>query len=73
MPLKRKIGHAILSEFESSLSACEIDQFVSILTQEKNSENITGLENLSENDKMKYSLWKGLIQRYFGNISSKSM
>lgn len=47
MPLKRKqIGHAILSEFESSLSAYEIDQYVSILAQEENSENITGLENL---------------------------
>jgi hypothetical protein len=46
MPLKRKlIGHAILSEFESSLSACEIDQHVSILAQEENSENITSLEN----------------------------
>jgi hypothetical protein len=52
MPLKRKlIGHAILSEFESSLSAFEIEKFVSILAQEENSENITGLENLSENYK----------------------
>ena len=68
-----KIGHAILAYFENTLSKVYIDRFVSILEQEERSATIKGLDQLSEIHKIKYGLWKGLIQRYFGTILSKLM
>ncbi|EFX67016.1 hypothetical protein DAPPUDRAFT_115814 [Daphnia pulex] len=63
------IGHAILAEFETSLSTVEIDQFVSILEQEESSADATRQDNLREILRIKYGIWKGLIRRYFGHIS----
>jgi hypothetical protein len=42
-----QIGHAILAEFESTLSAADIARFVSILTEEENCGSVTGVDKLS--------------------------
>ena len=67
-----KIGHVILAEFERTISNEYISRFVSILEHEENTEIPTGLELLNGITKLQYGLWKGLVQKYFGNISSKS-
>ena len=64
-----KIGHVILAEFERTISNEDISRFVSILEQEENTGIPTGLELLNEITKLQYGLWKGLVQKYFGNIS----
>ena len=70
---KIKLGHAVLAEFESKLSKVEIDSFASILESEENNGTSTALGNLSEFQKLQYSLWRSLVKSYFGNISSKSI
>jgi hypothetical protein len=47
-------------------------RLVSILGQEENTGIPTGLELLNGITKLQYGLWKGLVQKYFGNISRKS-
>ncbi|KAK4012208.1 hypothetical protein OUZ56_021309 [Daphnia magna] len=62
-------GHAIIAEFEKNISPVTIDRFIQILGAEEQGEQVSKmLDQLSDMDRVKYDLWKDLIQRYFGNI-----
>lgn len=69
--LNWQIGHLIVAEFERSISADEVDEFVSILDKEEQLKDTTRLEGLSDVHKIQYGLRKSLIQRYFGTINGK--
>lgn len=68
---KLKIGHTILANFERSLSAEEVGEFVSILDKEGRFKDTEGIDKLSDVQKMQYELWKSLIQTYVETINSK--
>jgi hypothetical protein len=69
---KLKIGHTILANFERSLSAEEVGEFVSILDKEGRFKDTEGIDKLSDVQKIQYGgLWKSLIQTYVETINSK--
>jgi hypothetical protein len=68
---KLKIGHTILAKFERSLSADGVVEFVSIFYKKWSLKDTTGIDKLSDVQKMQYELWKSLIQTYVETINSK--